>query len=94
MTIDATKLADSLHVNLDETEELTTLEGLISTSKELIKSSVNYSLPDAELEQYPMFDAAVSALATALYYDRTLENGIPKAVNIMIVHLQGRLGGF
>lgn len=94
MTVDATKLADSLHVNLDETEELITLEGLISTSKELIKSSVNYSLPDAELEQYLIFDAAVSALATALYYDRTLENGMPKAVNIMIVHLQGRLGGF
>jgi len=94
MTVDATKLADSLHVNLDETEELITLEGLISTSKELIKSSVNYSLPDAELEQYPIFDAAVSALAAALYYDRTLENGMPKAVNIMIVHLQGRLGGF
>lgn len=94
MTVDATKLADSLHVNLDETEELITLEGLISTSKELIRSSVNYSLPYDELEQYPIFDAAVSALATALYYDRTLENGIPKAVNIMIVHLQGRLGGF
>lgn len=91
MAVDATKLADSL--NLDP-EEVSTLQELIAQSKELVKSSVNYSMTDEELEAVPLFDSAVSALATALYYDRTLENGMPRSARIMIVHLQGRLGGF
>lgn len=91
MAVDATKLADSL--NLDP-EEVTTLQALIDQSKELVKSSVNYSMTDAQLEAVPLFDSAVSALATALYYDRTLENGMPRSARIMITHLQGRLGGF
>lgn len=91
MAVEATKLADSL--NLDP-EEVTTLQSLIDQSKELVKSSVNYSMTDAQLEAVPLFDSAVSALATALYYDRTLENGMPRSARIMITHLQGRLGGF
>ena len=91
MAVDATKLANSL--NLDP-EEVTTLQALIDQSKELVKSSVNYSMTDEQLEAVPLFDSAVSALATALYYDRTLENGMPPSARIMITHLQGRLGGF
>lgn len=91
MAVDATKLADSL--NLDP-EEVTTLQALIDQSKELVKSSVNYSMTDAQLEAVPLFDSAVKSLATALYYDRTLENGMPRSARIMITHLQGRLGGF
>lgn len=91
MAVDATKLADSL--NLDP-EEVATLQALIDQSKELVKSSVNYNMEDAQLEAVPLFDSAVSALATALYYDRTLENGMPRSARIMITHLQGRLGGF
>lgn len=91
MAVDATKLANSL--NLDP-EEVTTLQALIDQSKALVKSSVNYSMTDTQLEAVPLFDSAVSALATALYYDRTLENGMPRSARIMIVHLQGRLGGF
>lgn len=91
MAVDATKLADSL--NLDP-EEVTTLQALIDQSKELVKSSVNYNMEDVQLEAVPLFDSAVSALATALYYDRTLENGVPRSARIMITHLQGRLGGF
>ena len=93
MVVDATKLANSL--NLDpEPNEVATLQSLIDQSKELVKSSVNYNMTDAELEAVPLFDSAVSALATALYYDRTLENGMPRSARIMITHLQGRLGGF
>lgn len=91
MAVDATKLADSL--NLDP-EEVSTLQDLIAQSKELVKSSVNYSMTDEQLDGVPLFDSAVSALATALYYDRPLENGMPRSARIMIVHLQGRLGGF
>lgn len=91
MAVDATKLADSLNL---EPEEVATLQALIYQSKELVKSSVNYNMEDAQLEAVPLFDSAVSVLATALYYDRTLENGMPRSARIMITHLQGRLGGF
>lgn len=91
MAVDATKLANSL--NLDP-EEVATLQALIDQSKELVKSSVNYNMEDAQLEAVPLFDSAVKSLATALYYDRTLENGMPRSAHIMITHLQGRLGGF
>ncbi|MCK8606162.1 head-tail connector protein [Leuconostoc citreum] len=97
MAIDAQALADSLHIDADSTE-LATLNDLIVTATELVKDSVAYSqldnfTPD-QLSAVPLFESAVKALATALYYDRTLSNGMPKAVDIMIVHLQGRLWGF
>ena len=93
MAVDATKLANSL--NLDpEQNEIDTLQSLIDESKELVKSSVNYSMTDAQLEAVPLFDSAVKSVATALYYDRNLDNGMPRSARIMITHLQGRLGGF
>lgn len=92
MAIKAEGLANSLHIDQTE-EELATLTGLITTATDLVKSSVNYELDDASYEKFPLFDACVSSLATALYYDRTLENGMPKSTKIMIIHLQARLGG-
>jgi len=90
--VDAKELMISLHIDQDP-EEVETINGLIETSIDIVKSSVNYQLDDSEYAKYPMFDSAVKALTTALYYDRTLDNGIPKAVKMMIIHLQGRLGG-
>ena len=92
MAVTPEDLADSLHIDIDD-NEIKTLKNLLLTSEDLIKSSVNYNLSEDEYSQYPLFDAAVTSLATALYYDRTLENGMPKSVIIMITHLQGRLGG-
>lgn len=96
MAIDAQTIADSLHIDTDTTE-LATLNDLIVTAKTLIKDSVAYSqldvMTDDQLSAIPLFDSCVKALVTALYYDRTLANGMPKAVDIMIIHLQARLGG-
>lgn len=97
MAINAQDIADSLHIDADSTE-IATLNDLIATAKTLVKDSVNFeqlnNMSDEQLEAIPLFESAVKALVTALYYDRTLANGMPKAVDIMIVHLQGRLGGF
>lgn len=81
-------------LNIDESEsESATVNTLINQASDLVKSSVNYNLSDDEYAKYSLFDAAVSSLATALYYDRSLNGGMPHAVTIMITHLQARLGG-
>lgn len=92
MTVKAANIMNDLHI--DQTEEETqAIDNLIKQATDLVKSSVNYELEDDEYAEYPLFDAAVSALTTAMYYDRTLANGMPHAVTIMITHLQARLGG-
>lgn len=97
MAIDAQTIANSLHIDTDDTE-LATINALISDAKALIKDSVNFkmldSMTDEQLDAVPLFNSCVKSLVTALYYDRTLANGMPKSVDIMITHLQGRLGGF
>lgn len=92
MAVEATKLASSLHIDPTDSE-LAVLKSLISTAQALVKSSVSTIMSDDEYAKQPLYDAAVSALATALYYDRELSNGMPKAVKIMITHLQAHVGG-
>lgn len=92
MAVEATKLASSLHIDPTDSE-LAVLTSLISTAQALVKSSVSTIMSDDEYAQQPLYDACVTALATALYYDRTLDNGMPKAVKIMITHLQAHVGG-
>lgn len=92
MAVEATKLASSLHIDPTDSE-LAVLTSLISTAQALVKSSVSTIMSDDEYAKQPLYDGAVSALATALYYDRELSNGMPKAVKIMITHLQAHVGG-
>lgn len=92
MAVEATKLASSLHIDPTDSE-LAVLKSLISTAQALVKSSVSTIMSDDEYSKQPLYDACVTALATALYYDRTLDNGMPKAVKIMITHLQAHVGG-
>lgn len=92
MAVEASELANSLHIDPTD-EELATLKELINTATDLVKSSINYGLDDESYAKFPLFDSCVSSLATALYYDRTLENGFPKSTKIMVTHLQARLGG-
>lgn len=92
MAVDAKKLMLELHID-DDPDELETVTQLIADSNELIKSSVNYNMSDSELSESLLFNRAVKSLATSMYYDRDLSNGMPKAVSIMVTHLQSRLGG-
>lgn len=92
MAVEASKIASNLHIDSDP-EELDVINSLIVTAKALVKSSVDADMSDEAYEAYPLFDSAVEALVTAMYYDRTLQNGMPKAVTIMVTHLQARIGG-
>lgn len=92
MTVDVQELMSELNID-DSPDEQATLSSLIVDATDLVKSSVNYSLADDEYAKYPIFNRAVKATATALYYDRALENGLPAGVKIMLTHLQARLGG-
>ncbi|MDF8366176.1 phage gp6-like head-tail connector protein [Weissella paramesenteroides] len=92
MAVKATELMNDLHID-ESDSETNSINSLITQATDLVKSSVNYGLSDEDYAKYPLFDAAVKELTTALYYDRTLANGMPHAVTIMITHLQARLGG-
>lgn len=88
--IDKVALMDEL--NLDATDENIALIGdLISQSEDLIRSSVSYIKPLEDYLKEPIFIRAVKTLATQLYYDRTLSEGLSKGLQMMINHLKGRL---
>jgi uncharacterized phage protein (predicted DNA packaging) len=81
-------------LNLDETdEELKIITDLINQAEDYIRSSVNYQVAVEEYLKLPMFKRAVTTLVAQLYYDRTLENGLSKGMQMMINHLRGRLDG-
>lgn len=82
------ELADEL--NLDDTEtNHSTLSGLLQDAQALIRDSFTSTLSASKLKSDPIFTRAVKALATSMYYDRTLSNGIPIGVQMMIDHLKG-----
>ena len=78
-------------LNIDNTETSKKLmSGLIQSAQELITDAVNTALNASTLAQDRIYIQAVKALSTALYYDRTLSDGFPLGVQMMITHLQGR----
>lgn len=92
MAVDVKELMSELNID-DSPDEQATLASLVTDATDMVKSSVNYSLSDDEYAEYPLFNRAVKALASAMYYDRSLEAGMPKSVEFMIAHLQARIGG-
>lgn len=78
-------------LNLDDTEENNTvLSGLSEAAAELVEDSVNKSLSASVFAKDPIYLRAVKALATSMFYDRSLSQGIPAGVQMMITHLKGR----
>ncbi|WP_242362034.1 head-tail connector protein [Limosilactobacillus antri] len=78
-------------LNLDSTpENNTVVGGLIQSAQELVLDSVNQNLSASDVNADKIYIRAVKALATALYFDRTLSQGMPLGVQIMITHLKGR----
>lgn len=78
-------------LNLDDTEENNTvLSGLSEAAAELVEDSVNQNLSASVFAKDPIYLRAVKALATSLFYDRSLSQGVPVGVQIMITHLKGR----
>ena len=87
-TIDPSKIASDLMVelNLDQAE-LPTITTLVNTSVEIISRSSD--APDSDTLTVP----AIKTLATAQYYDRTLSNGMPNGLLMMLTHLQAASSG-
>ena len=78
-------------LNLDTTEENNAvMSGLLKDAQELVLDSVNSSLSASNLADDQIFLRATKALATSMFYDRSLSQGIPIGVQLMITHLKGR----
>lgn len=83
MALDVKPLLDEL--NLDEDESL---KNILADSELLVLSMLEN--PDIEYwEKKPLFKRCSYALATAMYYDRTLEGGLPTGVSMIVAHLRG-----
>lgn len=90
MTVIASDLLDEIHVDDTDVEEKT-VSGLILQAQELVMSSVDHTQPLSAYEAQPLFDPAVKAIATQLYYDRELSAGLSKGSMMLLSHLSGRM---
>lgn len=81
--VDPSKIASDLmtELNLDESE-LPTITNLVNTAISVINRSSDASESDT------LMIPAIKTLTQATYYDRSLENGMPKGLLMMLVHLQ------
>lgn len=81
--IDTDKIAQELvsELNLDQSE-LATVSTLVQTSTDIIKRSSDAHSDDS------LTIPAVKTLTQAMYYDRSLANGMPRGLLIMLTHLQ------
>lgn len=81
--IDTNTIADDLvsELNLDPSE-LATIRTLVTTAKDVVSRSADVSANDS------LTIPAIKTLATSMYYDRSLESGLPKGLIMMLTHLQ------
>lgn len=86
--VDPNKIASDLmtELNLDESE-LPTITSLVNTAINVINRSSD--APDSDTLTIP----AIKTLTQATYYDRSLANGMPKGLLMMLTHLQASSGG-
>ncbi|KMO90104.1 phage protein [Lacticaseibacillus rhamnosus] len=73
-------------LNLDESE-LPTITRLVNTAISIINRSSD--APEDDTLTIP----AIKTLTQATYYDRSLANGMPKGLLMMLAHLQASSGG-
>ena len=91
MTNDALCLECMSNLNLDEIDETEqTISSLISQAESIIMNAVNAEVVLKDYLDDHLFIAAVEALTTQLFYDRTLENNLSLGVQMMIVQLQAK----
>lgn len=86
MAVTAQGVMNELHIDSSDIE-MATIDGLIAQSTAIVNGSIDY-------EDYPaivndlIYDRAVITLTTAMYYDRTLADGMSKGLLLMLDHLQ------
>ncbi|WP_375155871.1 hypothetical protein ACEVFU_07930 [Lacticaseibacillus paracasei] len=85
--VDVCKIANDLmaELNLDQSE-LSTVQSLVTTAKEVVSRSADGSNDQLVIP-------AIKTLATAQYYDRTLSNGMPNGLLMMLTHIQAASSG-
>lgn len=80
-------------LNLDDVGNTKqTIQALVVQAEAIVEHSVNSSIPLATYLKDPMFQRAVITMATQLFYDRTLENGMSLGFQMLVVHLQAEYG--
>lgn len=81
--IDTNTIADDLvsELNLDPSE-LATIRTLVTTAKDVVCHSADVSANDS------LVVPAIKTLATQMYYDRALTDGMSKGILMMLTHLQ------
>lgn len=71
-------------LNLDDAE-LTTLQALVNSATDIVKNSA------ANVDETSQTTiTAVKTLATQMYYDRTLTDGMSRGLMMMLTHLQAQ----
>ena len=88
ITIDETlakQVCDELHIDQTD-EELATVTALLNGSQAIIDDSIELATYPAIVDN-PLYTRAIITLCQAMYYDRNLANGQPKAVILMVDHL-------
>ncbi|TYC50759.1 hypothetical protein ESZ50_01570 [Weissella muntiaci] len=91
----AKTLMDELHVD-ESPEELATIQSLINDASVIIRGSIRDDLSEEDVLKTAgdLFNRLISALATQMYYDRTLTTGYSAGVQIMLNQLRAKvLGG-
>lgn len=80
------------YLNLDNTAENNeVVAGLVDDAESYINSTFNSSnLSASELKNDRVYTSAVKALASFMFYDRTLSQGVPLGIQQRITLLKGR----
>lgn len=92
--ITAEQLADELHLDQTPTE-LNTLDLLIKDASALIRGSISTGLTEQDvLKVTPnTFNRLVSSVATSMYYDRALSEGLSHGQMIILQQIKGAMNG-
>lgn len=78
-------MCDELHIDQTD-EELATVTALLNGAQAIIDDSIEIATYLAIVDN-PLYKRAIITLCQAMYYDRNLANGYPKAVILMVDHL-------
>lgn len=86
MAIDPQVMLDELNLDDDQKDVVT---DLIAMAEVTIQRSVNRHVELPVMYADPIFSRAVKTLVTQLYFDRSLESGLSKGLQMMINQLKG-----
>lgn len=79
------------YLSLDQTpENNAVVEALVKQAEDIIRAGIGENLSASVLNADKTYVLAIKALAASLFYDRSMSQGVPLGVQMMITILQGR----